>query len=123
MGTEMQYKLKKYGTRKSKKDQTLKELKKLNSEISHWYSLLFEAIMFYGSETTPNDIFYTGLNVPLLFDSFTPKFRAPFSTTIAHRIAAQFCKSSGLILKMQGGTGAITMYFDVEWLSNFENER
>merc|ERR1712228_210001 len=123
MGTEMQYKLKKYGTRKSKKDQTLKELKKLNSEISHWYSLLFEAIMFYGSETTPNDIFYTGLNVQVLFDSFVPEFRAPFSTTIDHRIAEQFCKSAGVILKMQHGTGYPSHYFDVEWLSNFENER
>merc|ERR1712228_41025 len=66
---------------------------------------------------------YTGLNIPVLFDSFVPEFRAPFSTTIDHRIAEQFCKSAGVILKMQHGTGYPSHYFDVEWLSNFENER
>jgi len=120
--TKLQYEFKKMGTRKHKKNQTLKELMKLNTEINRWYSLLFEAITFYGSETKSSDIFYTGLNIQLLFDSFTPKFNAPFSTTVDLQIANQFCSDNGLILKMQGGTGIPAEYFDVEWLSNFPNE-
>ena len=121
--TNVQYEFKKYGTRKNKDRQTFEELKQLNWEINRWYSLLFECVIFFGSETTEKDIFYTGLNIPLLFDSFAPTFTAPISTTVGLNIATNFSKGTGVILKMRQGKGQAAHYLNVEWLSDYSEER
>ena len=83
--------------------------------------------MFYGDKTTKtkkNNVFYTGLNIRLLFNSYTPSFLCPFSTTIDIEIALRFSDGKGIILQLkQDSNCEISKYFDVEWLSTFPEER
>ena len=102
------------------------ELKDRHSEISWWYKLLFESVEFWGSRTTPTDVFFTGLNCRLVFDSVTQSFLCPISTTTSESVAYRFSKGKGLILKMKPTVGSTDKYMDVEWLSAFgeqEKER
>ena len=121
--TDLQYKYKKYGTRKTSKKQTLKEFKEMNSEIGIWYRMLFEVIEFFGVQCSPKNVFYTGLNVRLSFANFAPVFRAPFSTTTSVDVANRFCDGAGIILMLTPSTGSLDKYFDVEWLSDFWHEK
>ena len=70
---------KKYGIRKSKKDQTEKDLLEMHRQIAIWYKLLIEATKFFGERVSPNDVFYSGMNIPLSFTSFNPVFLCPIS--------------------------------------------
>ena len=117
--TELQYKYKKYGTRRTNKKQTKKQCKEMNSEIGIWYRMLNEVIEFFGSRCSPKNVFFTGLNVRLSFVSFAPLFNAPFSTTTAVDVANRFCDGAGIILMLTPSTGSNDKYFDVEWLSAF----
>eukprot|EP01084_Bolivina_argentea_P045065 82953_1 len=75
--TRLQNKYKSFGC----KGNNFNLLKKQNSQIGHWYKLLFEAISIFGEIVKSNDIFYTCMDCKLLFDTFTPIFTYPFSTT------------------------------------------
>ena len=121
--TDLQYKYKKYGTRKMSKKQTMKEFKEMNSEIGIWYTLLFEVVTMFGTFCSPKNVFYTGLNVRLSFESFAPIFRAPFSTTTSVDVANRFCDGAGIILMLIPSSGSLDKYFDVEWLSDFWHEK
>ena len=79
--TDLQYKYKKFGCRERDKDQSLEELKEMNQEIAHWHRLLDEVVLFFGDNVTPKQMFFTGLNAKLSFETFAPSFNAPFSTT------------------------------------------
>ena len=121
--TDLQYKYKKYGTRKTSNKQADKEFKEMNSEIGVWYRLLYEVITFFGSRCSPKNVFFTGLNMRLSFASFAPIFNAPFSTTISVDVANRFCDGCGIILMLIPSTGSLDKYFDVEWLSDFWHEK
>ena len=126
--TEMQRKYKQFGCRddsiiRSAQDPRFARLKRRNAQIAHWYKLLYEAVEFYGERVTTEHKFYTGMGVRLLFDSFTPQFNAPLSTTTAESIALRFSKNSGLVLKLVPVKGSMDMFFDVEWLSDYELEK
>merc|ERR1712062_229338 len=104
-------------------EMTFDEFKAMNAEIGHWYQLLFEATEFFGTDVTPTNVFYTGLNVKLSFASFAPLFFCPFSTTISVDIANEFCDENGIILQMQPTVGSCDKYFNVEWLSIYFHEK
>ena len=121
--TELQYKYKKYGTRKTSKKQTFEEFKELNSEIGIWYRLLNEVIEFFGERCSAKHVFFTGLNARLSFASFAPIFKAPFSTTTSVYVANRFCDGAGIILMLTPAPGSADEYFDVEWLSDYWHEK
>ena len=123
--TQLQYKYKKFGTRKTNREQTNEDFKEMNAEIGIWYRLLCEVVALFGSVCHPKNVFFTGLNVRLSFTSFAPRFKAPFSTTISMDVASRFCDGAGIILMLIPSAGSNDRYFDVEWLSDFwhENER
>ena len=121
--TDLQYNYKKFGCRRSNKNQSLKEMNKMHSEIAIWYKLLIESIYFYGEQASKTDVFYAGMSVPLIFDTFKPEFACPISTTTAFQIAHNFSKGKGIILKMTPSAESFDHYFDVEWFSNFPQEK
>ena len=123
--TKLQYLYKKFGCRQSSEEQTVEDLKELNSEIGHWYRLLMEATRFFGSPVKSGNVFYTGLNVKLSFSTFAPVWLSPFSTTVDKDVANRFSDGTGIILQLEPTGGSDDCYFDVEWLSNysFEKER
>jgi len=114
---------KKYGCRLFDPNENFWTFKERHREISHWYKYFFESIYFYGSKTKEKDKFYFGLNIELLFNTFTPRFECPFSTSVDINIATEFSKGNGVILKLIPSSIGKDRYFDVEWLSNFERER
>eukprot|EP01083_Nonionella_stella_P069652 185793_1 len=119
---DLQRLYKKYGCRPLYVGEDLDSLKARNQEIAHWYRLLFEAIYFYGSQVTTNDVYYTGINVRVCFDTFAPVFRCPLSTTTREHVAHGFSKGIGVIVKIVCFPGSMDMCFNVEWLSNYQNE-
>ena len=121
--TKLQYKYKKFGTRKTSREQSFEEFKALNAEIGIWYRLLSEVIDFFGTQCSPSNVLFTGLNVRLSFASFAPIFQAPFSTTTSIDVANRFCDGAGIILKLIPSVGAMDKFFDVQWLSDFEHEK
>ena len=121
--TDLQYRYKKYGCRESEVHDSFDDLKKRNRQIAIWHRLLFEAVLFFGERVKSKKVFYTGLNVRLSFETFKPLIYAPISTTISVDIANRFCGSSGLILKLAQLHGSWDPFFNVEWLSDFANEK
>ena len=121
--TKLQYKYKKFGTRKTSREQTDEDFKEMNSEIGIWYRLLYEVVALFGSICEPKNVFFTGLNVRLSFSSFAPRFKAPFSTTTSIDVASRFCEGAGIILMLIPSAGSLDKYFDVEWLSDFWHEK
>ena len=121
--TEMQYKYKKYCCRKIKEDDDEEKLLQRHREISNWYKLLMEAVLFYGEKVKKRDVFFTGINIRLLFNTFSPRFYCPVSTTTSWTIANNFSKGKGLILKLSPAAGSFDKYFDVSWFSNFPQEK
>eukprot|EP01084_Bolivina_argentea_P197129 337866_1 len=113
---ELQRAYKAKGCRKIKYNEPLKDIKKRNMEIAHWYSLLFESIYFYGYECTPKDVFFTGMNIRVVFATFTPNFTCPVSTTVEITVAHQFSASGnngmGVIIQLIPYLGCQDMYFD-----------
>ena len=95
----------------------------LHREIANWYRLLMEATVFYGTNVQETDVFFTGMSVPLVFNTYNPEFWCPISTTTSYQIAHNFSKGRGLILKMKPVRGASDYYFDVEWFSQFPSEK
>ena len=115
---ELQFEFKKYGTRKVKEsDDYYIEVLQRNREIAHWYILLKECVVFYGSQTSIDSktIFYHGLSVKLLFAEFQPKFFAPLSTTGVLSIAQSFAQT-GIVLKLI--PIGIDFFLDVRWFSD-----
>ena len=121
--TDLQYKYKKFGCRERDSEQTLEELKDWNRDIAHWHKLLNEAVIFFGNKVRQKQVFFTGLNVKLSFQTFAPLFMAPFSTTTSVDVANRFCGSDGLILMLTPRSGSDDVYFNVEWLSDFDHEK
>eukprot|EP01083_Nonionella_stella_P291049 990428_1 len=80
--TELQCKYKKTGCREENKEEGIKEFIKRNQEIGHWYKLLYESIICYGTQVSRGQVFYTGINIPVSFNTYTPWFNCTFSTTI-----------------------------------------
>lgn len=112
--TELQNKYKKLGCRSSKIN---------NAEIGHWYRLIFEAVLFFGSKVRPKNVFFTGLNTRLCFTTFAPTWSSPFSTTVSLDVAKRFMDGEGIIIKLRPTSGANDVFFDVEWLSAHDHER
>merc|ERR1712235_79032 len=79
--------------------------------------------MFFGTKVSPNNIFYTGLNLKLGFETFAPRWLCPFSTTTSEDIATRFSKESGIILKLKPAPGSDEQFFNTEWLSNYRDEK
>eukprot|EP01083_Nonionella_stella_P162944 535372_1 len=123
--TELQCKYKKEGCREANKNETIAEFIKRNQEIGHWYKLLSEAIRFYGTKVKHGQVFYTGINIPVSFDTYTPRFMCPFSTTIDWNVANRFANSegNGIILRLEPQPSSFDRYFNVEWISNYKEER
>eukprot|EP01084_Bolivina_argentea_P287817 493902_1 len=71
---------------------------------------------------------FHGLNKVLYFDKFTAYFHQPISTTPSFKVAQQFSKGKGLILKLKSGAQhlndpkKIPKYVRVSWVSCFPNE-
>merc|ERR1719295_1420548 len=63
------------------------------------------------------------MSVRLLFNSFTPRFLAPVSTTTDRTVALRFSKAEGVVLELVAVAGKRNRYFNVEWLSDYEHER
>merc|ERR550525_117079 len=123
--TKLQYEYKKMGCRERDSKQTLNELKGWNREIAHWHRLLIEVVYFWGDRVSPNQVFYTGLNIMPSFNTFSPEFNCPFSTTISLDVAKRFSgeDQEGVILKLMAAPGSTDRYFDVEWISSFFDEK
>ena len=124
--TELQNDYKRIGCREmvdiqSFEDPEFSELKKRNMEIAWWHRLITESVLFWGSRARPHHTFYTGLNVPLLFDTFSPNFFSIFSTTVSRGVAYRFSDAKGVILKMVPSAGSWDQFFDVEWISAFDD--
>lgn len=112
--TELQFNYKKHGCRE-RAGQSWDKFKAKNAEIGHWYRLLNEVVIFYGTDCAPTDVFYTGLSIKLSFTTFAPDWCSPFSTTVDETVAFTFCDDSGIILKLKPSIGSKDSYFDVEW--------
>ena len=121
--TDLQYKYKRFGCRERDNEQSLEELKKSNSEIAHWHRFLIETVFFFGDIVIPKQVFFTGINVKLSFQTFTPLFNAPFSTTTSLNVATKFCGDDGVICTLIPAPGSRDRYFNVEWLSDFAHEK
>eukprot|EP01083_Nonionella_stella_P055402 146159_1 len=121
--TDLQRNYKKHGCREANKDETIAEFIKRNREIGHWFKLLSEAIECYGTEVEHGQIFYTGIDIPVAFDTYTPRFMCPFSTTVDWNIASRFSGGKGIILQLEPQPSSFDMCFNVEWLSNYKEER
>ena len=126
--TLLQNEYKKRGCRESVEmtsvdDPAFSALKDMNSEIAWWYKLITESVQFWGSRVSPKQTFFTGLNCRLLFDTLSPVFNCPFSTTVSWDVAHRFSDAQGVILKMVPSAGSWDMFFDVEWLSDFDHEK
>merc|ERR1719242_469113 len=123
--TKQQYEYKKMGCRERDSHQTLEDLKGWNREIAHFHRLLVEVVKFFGDRVGPKQVFYTGLNIMPSFNTFTPWFKCPFSTTISLDVAKRFSgeDQEGVILKLMGAPGSVDPYFDVEWISSFYDEK
>merc|ERR1719242_287574 len=123
--TKLQYEYKKMGCRERDSHQTLDDLKRWNREIAHFHRLLVEVVSFWGDFVGPKQVFYTGLNIMPSFNTFTPQFYCPFSTTTSLSVAKRFSgeDQEGVILKLMGAVGCFDHYFDVEWISSFHDEK
>ena len=73
-----------------KSDQSWNEFIDKHSEIAHWCRLLQECVLFFGTRMKKKDVFYTGINRPLLFNQFDPAFCCPLSTSTSYLIANRF---------------------------------
>ena len=120
---KLQYLYKKYGCRYYHNKQTLKELKEKHKEIYHWYRLLFQLCYFYGNMCQRGDVFYTGLNIRLNFNTFNPTFYAPISTSTSYLIAEKFADAQGLIIQLQPTVSCRDKFFDCELFSDFPDEK
>eukprot|EP01083_Nonionella_stella_P301691 1036398_1 len=121
--SDLQHHYKKMGCREDHPNEDSAALIKRNQEIGHWYKLLNEAVWIYGTQVTNDQVFYTGINIRVSFDTYTPYFRCPFSTTIDWNVANRFSEGIGIVLKLQPEPSARDRYFNVEWLSNYKEER
>eukprot|EP01084_Bolivina_argentea_P269801 458633_1 len=110
------------GCRKIKQTEPLNKIKERNKEIGHWYSLLWEVIYFYGDMAASGDVFYMGLNIEVVFNTYTPVFTSPVSTTTAWRVAHRFSKGIGVVLKLTSNYGCMDSYMDCNWVSDYPNE-
>ena len=68
--------------RKSKEDESDKELKARHAEYCIWAKLLRETVEVYGTGLNESNLksFYTGLSAPMIFDSFSVYICCPLST-------------------------------------------
>ena len=132
--TELQRKYKKYGCRETKPSTTswladaieFQSVKERNVEIAHWYKLLLEAVALYGERVKSSNVFYTGMTVRLLFNTFTPDLKAPISMTVLQSVALRFSDTNGVVLKLVPVSDCNAIYFNPEWLSDYgdlERER
>eukprot|EP01083_Nonionella_stella_P082752 228487_1 len=121
--SDLQYYYKKMGCREYHPNEDSAVFVQRHQEIAHWYKLLNEAIGVYGTRVTPGQVFYTGINIRVLFDTYTPYFRCPFSTTIDWNVANRFSEGIGIVIKLQPEIMARDRYFNVEWFSNYKEER
>eukprot|EP01083_Nonionella_stella_P023106 63903_1 len=117
----LQFKFKKHGTRKIAQSDSVKNIKDRNTEIAHWFRLLYESVLMFGAETKRTDTFYHGVSVPLLFDQLSPRFNAPISTTVTRSVALRFGEN-GIVVALKPNRSRPDMYFDVRWLSAFPQE-
>ena len=101
----------------------LEELKKRNSEIGWWYKLIYESIMLWGTPVEVEDIFYTGLDQRMLFDSMVPIWNCPFSTSVSSTVAMNFATMQGVILKMKRSSSRGDPYMNCEWFSDYPDEQ
>ena len=125
--TDLQNDYKKKGCREmvdiqSFEDTEFTALKSRNTEIAWWYRLITESVLFWGNRARPHHTFYTGLNIPLLFDTFSPNFFSIFSTTVSRGVAYRFADAKGVILQMVPSVGSWDQFLNVEWLSDFDYE-
>merc|ERR1712228_174485 len=77
----------------------------------------------YGTSPDKGFTVYTGMSCELLFDSFRPHFDSFISTTVDRSVAHRFSGGNGMILKLRSTQLSWHRYFDVEFLSNFPEER
>ena len=120
--TKLQYNYKRFCCRKMNDDDDEKQLINRHKEISCWYKLLVEAVEFFGDRVQSGEIYYTGINTRLVFNTFTPRFYAPISTTTTRTIAEEFSDGRGMIIKMKPVPGSWDQCFNVKWFSNFSRE-
>eukprot|EP01084_Bolivina_argentea_P276003 470822_1 len=105
----------------------LRHIMKRNMQIGHWYQFLYEVIAFYGCQCTPEDVFYIGMNMRVVFATFTPTFTCPMRTTVEITVAHHQCNTSGnngmgVIIQLIPYPGCRDMYYDTEWISNYPRE-
>ncbi len=110
------------GCRSIKANESLEDIKVRNKEIGHWYQTLFETIEFYGTDVSEKDIFYTGMNIRVVFDTFAPEFTCPVSTTTEWTVAHQFSKGVGAVMQLLAKSGCLDKYIDCEWISDYPRE-
>eukprot|EP01083_Nonionella_stella_P313805 1128051_1 len=99
--TDLQRNYKKLGCREMNKHESIKEFIQRNQEIGHWYKLLYEVMYGYGTFVKRGDVFYTGINIPVSFNTYTPWFNCPFSTTVDWNVANRFSEGIGIIVKLE----------------------
>ena len=121
--TDLQCKYKKFGCRESEVHKTFEDLKAWNREIAIWHRLLIEAVTFFGEMVRPKQIFYTGLDKKLSFETFAFDINTPISTTTSSDVTDRFCGANGSVLKLMAGSFTMDSYFNVEWLSDFAHEK
>ena len=122
---ELQCHYKKHGTRNLHPYQSKKDIMEKHNEIWHWYKLLQETVLLYGTQPNPGQIFWTGMSCRLLFDSFTPRFWSPISTTSDREIASKFAQEGegGIILRLKANKVCYERYFNPEVFSNYPDEK
>ena len=121
--TELQCKYKKYGCRESEVHETFEDLKAWNREIAIWHRLLTEAVCFFGERVRPKQVFYTGLDRKLSFETFAFEINTPISTTVSPDVTDRFCGANGSVLKLMAASFTTDSCFNVEWLSDFAHEK
>lgn len=125
--TALQSAYKKMGCRETKDIQSVLDpefdsFRESNREIAWWYRLINESVILWGDRVKNNDVFYTGLDCKMVFESMMPMWHCPFSTTVSPKVAVNFATVQGIILKMTPSTGSMDRYFDCEWLSAYPEE-
>ena len=109
-----------------KRNECITDLTNDHCEISNFYKLFNESILFYGKNMDNSLDLYHGISSDkLFFSQFHPKFNAPISTTDTVTIAESFCgqNNDGMILKLKSDETIYDKYFYCGWCSDLSHEK
>eukprot|EP01084_Bolivina_argentea_P293886 505569_1 len=100
-------------SRKMNCDESVTDVAIKNRKYANWFRLLREVVWLFGDELEYNKSLWFGINHKVLFNQLECEFKAPFSATNDHNIAADCCKDNGVILEVTNAESCPQPYFNL----------